>query len=559
MDSLEFCTEALADAHMVKPSHSLFKFRKHERIGAEGAEEDREFLLDCFVDTGDLPVLADTVDPRRILVGRTGAGKTALLLKLASGQEHVAWIQPDELALQYLSNSTILKHLDEIGVDLDVFYRLLWRHILAVELIRLKYRVNSEEDQRRFFDQIRDLFGTNKRKKAALDYLFQWGERFWEDTEARVHEVTKTLEQKVATALGGNFGGLIAEAGADSAQKVEDRKELVHRIQEVVNSVQIQKLGEILRALADDVFDDPQEQFYVIIDRLDEHWVEERFRYRLVRALIETVKDLQKIRSAKVILSLRMDLLQRVFRETRSSGFQEEKYEPLFLRLRWPKHSLIEVLDLRIRKLIRRQYTKRAVSWQEIFPRTVAKRRTAQFIVERTLYRPRDIIQFANFCLESAEGRSEVSVTTIRQAEGRYSERRFRSLGDEWFSEYPDLLTHSSILRRRPKTFAVKDISPEEVSTLCVRTIGGADEMKKGRIRPLVRLVFSDDLSLEDLRSRLVKMFYDVGIVGIRLRSGESVLWSFVDEFGLTEAEIGEGARLQINPTFFRVLGVDPR
>ena len=62
---------------------SSFKFRRTDRIGAAGAEEDREFLDSCFVDTGDLALLENLADNRLIILGRTGTGKTALLQQLA--------------------------------------------------------------------------------------------------------------------------------------------------------------------------------------------------------------------------------------------------------------------------------------------------------------------------------------------------------------------------------------------------------------------------------------------------------------------------------------------
>jgi hypothetical protein len=123
---------------MAKLKQNQFRFRKHDSIGAAAAEDDKTFLSTCFYDTGDLECLRTPGDPRRILVGRTGIGKTALLLRLTEVEEHVVWLEPGYLALQYLSNSTILKELNEIGVNLDPFYKLLWTHILIVELIRLR-------------------------------------------------------------------------------------------------------------------------------------------------------------------------------------------------------------------------------------------------------------------------------------------------------------------------------------------------------------------------------------------------------------------------------------
>jgi len=53
-----------------------FVFRKHDTVGSAAAEHDSLFLDECFVDTGDINFLLDRKNPKRIIVGRTGAGKT---------------------------------------------------------------------------------------------------------------------------------------------------------------------------------------------------------------------------------------------------------------------------------------------------------------------------------------------------------------------------------------------------------------------------------------------------------------------------------------------------
>jgi hypothetical protein len=123
---------------------SSFRFRRADRVGSPSAEDD-ELLHECFVDAGDLEALSDTHNPYRIVVGRTGAGKTALLRKLDELEENVVWLQPDSLSLQYLANNSMIKYLTDNSVDLDLFYKVLWRHIFAVELIKVRYRITSRE------------------------------------------------------------------------------------------------------------------------------------------------------------------------------------------------------------------------------------------------------------------------------------------------------------------------------------------------------------------------------------------------------------------------------
>jgi len=112
-----------------------FRFKNTDQIGAAGAEED-EFLSNCFVDTGYLSLLENLKDHRQIVLGRTGSGKSALLLTFAeTKKEHVITISPEALALTYVSNSTILGFFSNLGVNLDPFFKLLWRHVLTIEIL----------------------------------------------------------------------------------------------------------------------------------------------------------------------------------------------------------------------------------------------------------------------------------------------------------------------------------------------------------------------------------------------------------------------------------------
>lgn len=544
-------------ARLMSPlNRSQFKFRRHDTIGAEGAEQDVEYLRECFVDTGDLAVLRNTKDPRRIVVGRTGAGKSALLLLLAKTEQRVASIEPEQLALSYIANSTILRYLDGLGVNLDLFYRLLWRHIFAIELIQLKYGLRSADDQKGFFLKIRELFKGDRRKDEAVAYLTQWGDKFWKDTEFRVHEVTEKFEEDIRAKLGARMADI--EAGIDTGKTLstEDRREIVHRAQAVVDSVQIQQLSKVIDILAADVFDDPQQKFFVLIDRLDEHWVADALRYKLIRALIETVKDLQRITTAKIVVAIRRDLLRRVFRETRDAGFQEEKYQALYLPISWSRDTLLSVLDVRLARLIRHQYSAAAVSWQDVFPRRVGQSDTGDYLVERTLYRPRDVIQFCNCCIELSVNRPDITAQTVREAESTYSTLRFRSLGDEWAADYPELLQIAELLRKRPPLFPASDITVEQLDGHCIQELDG---MPPSRLQDYFSSYYNNAISLDDLRARVLVTLYEVGLIGLKPHDNQPISWSFRERDVLRSADIGPETRVAITPMFYRVLGTVTR
>ena len=91
------------------------------------------------------------------------------------------------------------------------------------------------------------------------------------------------------------------------------------------------------------------------------NWVEGEFRYRLIRALIETIKSWTKVTNLKLIVALRTDLLDRVYERTKSEGFQREKYEDYEIPIEWTKPALLTLVERRIGQLYKRQYTKAEV------------------------------------------------------------------------------------------------------------------------------------------------------------------------------------------------------
>ncbi len=361
-----------------------FRFRKHDSIGAADAESDNEFLIDCFISTGDLETLEDCSFPTRVVVGRTGAGKSALLSGLRNRQEHVIELRPEVLALNYITNSQVLRFFEKLGVELDPFYRLLWRHVFTVELLREKFGIINEEKKNEFLNWVAGTFQRDKGKQRALRYLEEWGSLFWEETEYRTREFTAKLESDLKASIGSTGFGVDLSAGGAEKLTQEERQEVVQRAQYIVSQVQIKDLHEMMRLLSEDIFDDPKQRFYITIDRLDENWVDDNIRYKLLRALLESIRAFQEIPYVKIIIALRNDLLDRVFRITRDAGFQEEKYESLFLKLRWSRKELREVLDVRIDKLIRRRYTTQRVHIEDILPRAGRRDDPLEYILDRT-------------------------------------------------------------------------------------------------------------------------------------------------------------------------------
>ncbi|MHC4132077.1 MAG: P-loop ATPase, Sll1717 family [Planctomycetota bacterium] len=530
-----------------------FKFRKKDNIGAADAIDDNTFLANCFVDKGDLNILRDFSDPRTIVVGRTGCGKSALLIKLRDVEKRTINIEPESLSLTYISNSTIINFLSKLGVNLDVFYKLLWRHVFAIEIMKFHFDIKTEQSLKSFRQRIRMLF-MNKKDRNAIKYLEKWGDTFWEATEYRIKEITKQFEEAVKSNIKMKIPKI--SFGIHAAEKLtqEEKADVIQRAQYILNTVQVRQLSDII-SLIDSVLVDKQKPCYITIDGLDQGWVEDKLRYKLIRALIETAREFGKVKHSKIIVAIRQDLLDRVFRLVRDPGYQEEKFRSVYLSLNWERKKLTEVLDSRIDFLIRRQYTKQKVTHKDILPKEVNKTRPIEFIVQRTMKQPRDIIHFFNKCIQQAKGQATIKERMIKQAEGEYSRDRLRYLADEWFSDYPNLVEFAMILKKRKKHFRIGNLNDKDCEDFCLNfciTNSTAQDYFSNLANHLVNA----NLSAEDFRKQIFPVFYKVGIVGLKIESYEKYSWTTTDSRNISSAEISDNTRVAIHPAFWRVLGI---
>ena len=548
-----------------KPHQSEFRFRKTDTIGTASAEDDAEFLRTCFVETEDYDVLKNTTDIRQIVLGRTGSGKSAMFERLKQEyHDRVISIEPDHLALTYVSNSSVIGYFSNLGVNLDPFYKLLWRHVFTVEVLRTHFEAQASREGGGFWrllsERFRDSTRRDKNARQAVEYLQQWGEKFWLETEYRVKEITGKLEKDLTDSLSTSaktpFLNASISAGENTRLSEEEKTEVISRAQRVVSEAQIQDLGSVLDVL-ERVLSDKQKRYYVLIDRLDENWVEDKLRYRLIMALIDSVKELSKVSNIKIMIAIRRDLIDRVFRLVRETGagFQEEKYQSLYLPLHWSPTKIIEILDKRVGALVARRYQKgRPVKHADVLPEKINKKPIAQFITERAR-RPRDVIVFFNKCIEEAEGKARLSVDTLRRAEGEYSRQRLRALGDEWHGDYPELLGFVGILKKRPEIFSLSTVTPDEITEVCLDAAVQQPE-GSGELTELSRRAADQLLDLEGFKRELFMVFYRIGLVGLKLEAFESASW--VDELGqgVSPSEIDDATRVEVHTTYRRALGI---
>jgi len=519
-------------------------------IGTNAAEFDDDFLLPCFVHYPPVEMCVNVQSRGMVLDGRTGSGKTAILKYIVSKKPHVVEIDPSDMSMSYVSNSDALNFLQSIGADLDLLFQVLWKHVLCIEFIRLKFSVENEDASHGVFRRIMERFSKDPRKERSIKYLKDWEGKFWITMDQNIKELTEKVENAVKLELGVEIEKFKAGGQYDKRLSTDKKSEFVSRVRKIINSDQLAELAGVIDMLKEFDSEDTMREYYILIDKLDENWVDVSIRFKLIRALIESLKAFRRIQNLKIIVALRSDVLERVVQETKDLTFQREKLDDYFIHIKWTKALLKQLVDERIQTLFRKQYTQSAIHFDDVFPYNVGNVDPFDYIVERTLRRPRDVIAFVNECLEAAQGTYQVTGTTIKKAEVEFSRIRREALEQEWQSAFPSIKKLLDFLGSRKKAVITLTelCSGSEADDLALSIYA---ENKVGR-DPLYEVAKNyydaETRSSEEIVREIVGILYRVGAIGARLRNGDRFLYSHVDQPLLPLPQLTEDARVRIHP-----------
>lgn len=544
-----------------------FRLREGLRIGDLAAEND-QLLESVFVDQGHLGSLLDTSDPRFLILGRTGAGKTALMRLLKSRAEHYSVLNPEELSMQHIHGSPVLRELISWGVSLDIFYKFLWRHVCLLEIIRMRY--GDAQEVPPLVERAIALVSTSRRdeqraKETAQAYLRQYGEQFWVTSDTRIKKIVDEVELKVRKdeVLGARIGlapvaagvSLGARGATRVAQTVES--ETVDRAQNIVSDYLIADLRRVVDLLGRSGFNDPQKRYYLLIDDLDRNWMPDDALYLdLIKSLLYVVNDINRgspLQGVKIIVALRENIYHRVFQKAMPHEPQREKWLDVQIRLRWGKGGLVELVDRRLAALYRGRYTQDSPRFREMLP--APKKRWGEdpvdYILDRTFMRPRDVIDFVNTTISVAGSVGRLTWTHMTRAEEEYSKRRRQSAFDEWKDSFFGLPLLFPLLTRLGPTFTLDRIGDEDVN----RILGDQRCEQCPWLYALVKLFCDDRMSAEDVKVEILKAMYLVGLVGVKQPHSNQVHFSF-DQTLDTSPEILGGTTFYVHKMFWSALGL---
>lgn len=505
-----------------------YKFRANVGLGNPEAELDK-FLLDAFVSKDEYDFIRDTASDKTIILGRTGSGKSALIRKLKTEVSNYVDINPEALSLQHLSNSNIINFYKDLEINLDLFYKVLWRHVFIVEIIKIHF---PDDDATRveFFQSLLSRFKKDKAKSKALRYLKKWEEKFFENTEYQIKEIETNLETELRASIGGDFNiSQFAKLaiGIDGAGKDVERKliEVKHKAQSVVNNIQIDEVNEVMRLLQRDILPKTQRKYYILVDDLDKNWVDTRIVYDLIKALVEVIKEYSRIPQVKIVVALRTNIDNIVFSRNNVRGLQREKMKYLYLRLTWTPEELKTLINNRLKILMKEVYTNKSPTISDILPEfTKLKGDSFKYMVDRTLLRPRDLLDYFNTCIEYSVNKSKITWKTITGVEKRYSKGRLDALDDEWLENVGDLYSLYSVLKGQSKKFTLSDLHDHANSHFVNVIANGSTGDLNDKWKSLFD-TFGKDYQPIPLLKEILALCHNVGILGIKISPEDSMTY----------------------------------
>jgi hypothetical protein len=526
-------------------------------IGQISAEADDEFLFDCFIDHPALTQMKDPASPKMILLGSTGVGKTAILRMIERTSSRVHSIELDELSLGYIGNSNVIAFLNSLDVSIDHFLQAMWKHVICIEYIKLRYNTNTQQKSSNFFSKLKERFVSDPAKQKALKYLEKWETKFWVSFDETAKEITKALETEISLKFGAELDRFLTDAGFVKKLSLEKKSQLQQRLKEYVNADQLSDLAHVIRLLADyDV--DAKATNYVLIDRLDDNWADDSVRYQLIRSLIEALKSMRRISDLKVIVSLRSDLMEKVILETKENGFQSEKYEDYVARLTWSADQLKELVNKRINFLFRRKYTRENIFFEDIFIEKVHKEKAFNYLLERTLYRPRDIISFVNGCFLAAKGKTQVGQSEVTTAEGIYSQGRLDALFDEWRSVYPGVEPSVRILAGRRESFSISELNTSQLPNELVSLFYEDNRFSRDPIYDLLDEATSSsgDGLVFRILTELIERLHLIGVVGVNTGPTQPFQWFYKSQRKIGRSNLKSDSKIRIHPMIHSALAI---
>jgi hypothetical protein len=382
-------------------------------LGDVAAENEIGGLRDYFVVTGQATQAKQ--GHARLVIGRKGSGKTAVFYDVRNsiGRGH------DRLVLDLKPEGHQFTKLRELVLDRmpaglqEHTMVAFWNYILLAELARKALDQDARiaaHDPARFqpYEKLRSVY---EQHDPGGDFDFS------QRLLMQVERISRQLE-----------GRSLEEAGS--------------RLTEIVYRSDLRGLNEAVCEYLRS-----KSQVWLLVDNLDKGWPVKgtsSLDILIVRSLLDATRKLQHQLEANEVefdclVFLRSDIYEHLRAETPDKG------KDTAIRLDWEDPSVFqEIVRRRLTASTDLQGEFREL-WPQICTPLIKGQDSFAFILERTLMRPRDMLQFLRDAIHTAinRGKPIIEEADLEQAERGYSEDLLLTTSFEIGDTYPE---HADVL-----------------------------------------------------------------------------------------------------------------
>ncbi|MBC8492731.1 MAG: hypothetical protein H8D43_03015 [Chloroflexi bacterium] len=382
-------------------------------LGGYIAENEEHELSKYFVATAAFREALNT-SQYRICVGRKGSGKTANLYQIAyevleDKRNHVCIIKPVDYELEGVV-SLLTSNLSR--ADPGYLTESLWKFLIYTELALSVYNQLMEKPSHFTLDDAEVEFMEYVRKKEVV----------FSEFTVRMEHAIKELCQI------GDYDGI--------GQQRAKVSEVLHI--RLLGNLRV-LLGRVLRK---------KEKVFVLVDNLDKAWrrrddldILSGFLFGLLSASQTISSEFQKDRLRKpwVNLTLVVFLRSDIFSHIRMVARERDKIA--FTQMDWNDPLLLQrIIEGRFTSSLGDEIAPEDI-WRRFFATEVQGVAPEEYILSRTIPRPRDIIFFCTRALSHAISHRHTIIeeSDILLAEKSYSEYAFDTLRAETETQVPEI------------------------------------------------------------------------------------------------------------------------
>jgi hypothetical protein len=178
-------------------------------------------------------------------------------------------------------------------------------------------------------------------------------------------------------------------------------------------------------------------QTTLLIDRLDDAWAGDETSVVVLMALMHGCVQLHsECPLVRPLLFLRENIFERV----RLMDNEFSRLETSVVSLDWSTAQLLELIERRLNASFPTKWALKGGTWP-LFFEPAAGKPSYDLVFEYCQHRPRDVITYLSFSLDSAlaAGNTVITLNDLQVAKKRFSENRFKELSDEYAENYPQL------------------------------------------------------------------------------------------------------------------------